>query len=69
MQGFDVTVTLIEAIKEKLEIKGALMGREDGNVILSLKGRLVKIPVQNVLEVRLPKPKFEAGDEEIRKLR
>jgi hypothetical protein len=45
------------------------MGRYDGFVVLNLKGRLLKIPVDIVQKVSLPKPRFEIDDKEIKKLR
>ncbi len=53
---------------ETKEIEGTLVGRDDTHIRLSLKGRIVRIQRNQVVEVRLPKPKFENDDYEIRKL-
>ena len=64
-----MTVNMKEEYKKKTTFEGNLIGRKDGQVILSMKGRLIKLPCELILEVRLPKPKFEPEDAEIRKLK
>ena len=68
-KGFNVAVTTTEIYKKKTVFEGTLVERTDENVCISLKGRIVKVPRDLVLDVRLPKPKYESTDTEMRKLR
>mmetsp|Transcript_26296 Transcript_26296/g.26548 ORF Transcript_26296/g.26548 Transcript_26296/m.26548 type:complete len:283 (+) Transcript_26296:238-1086(+) len=68
-RAFPVTVTTTEEYKKKTRFEGTLVERTEDKVIISLKGRLVRIPRHLVSEVRLPKSKFETTDKEMRKLR
>ena len=68
-QGFPVIVTTSELFKKKTQFEGTLQERNEEHVVISAKGRIVKIPVAIVSRVELPKPKFEPTDSEIRKLR
>jgi len=68
-RGFPVTVTVKEEFKKKRQFEGTLLERDDEHVLLSLKGRVVKIPRALVEVVSLPKPKYESTDTEMRKLR
>lgn len=68
-KGFNVAVTTTETYKKKTVFEGTLVERTDENVCISLKGRIVKVPRDLVLDVRLPKPKYESTDTEMRKLR
>jgi len=68
-RGFPVVVTVKEEYKKKMRFEGTLLERDDENVLLSLKGRVVKIPRTLVDQVCLPKPRYEATDSEMRKLR
>lgn len=61
-KGFDVTVTTTEEFKKKTSFAGSLLGRDDEDVLLNLKGRTIKIPRPIVESVRLPNAKSEAGD-------
>jgi hypothetical protein len=45
------------------------MERGEDSVVLSIRGRLLKLPRSLVAQVALPKSKFEPNDFEIRKLR
>ena len=45
------------------------MKREEESVSISVKGRLVKIPLEIVDSVRLKKMKYEAHDQEMSKLK
>lgn len=68
-KGFNVAVTTTEIYKKKTVFEGTLVERTDENVCISLKGRIVKVPRDLILDVRLPKPKYESTDTEMRKLR
>lgn len=68
-KGFTVAVTTSEIYRKKTTFEGTLVERSGDNVCISLKGRPVKIPRDIITEVRLPKPKYEATDTEMRKLR
>ena len=68
-KGFNVAVTTTETYKKKTVFEGTLVERTDENVCISLKGRIVKVPRDLILDVRLPKPKYESTDTEMRKLR
>ena len=57
-----------EPIQNKMTLEGTLVGRNSENVQISMKGRKVNIPRQQVTEVRLPKSKNEPSDKEIKKL-
>ena len=68
-QGFPVIVTLNQEFRKKLVFEGSLQERTDEHIIISIKGRILKIPRDLVDRVELPKPQFEPNDPEIRKLR
>eukprot|EP01035_Chromulina_nebulosa_P019581 gene19581-25484_t len=68
-KGFTVTVTMTEDYKNNKEFKGNLIGRSDGLVSISMKGRIKKLPWNQIVEVRLPKTKYEPTDYEIKKLK
>ena len=68
-RGFPVVVTVKEEYKKKRQFEGTLVDRDDENVQLSLKGRIVKIPRTLVDTVSLPKARYESTDSEMRKLR
>lgn len=68
-KGFMVAVTTLEIYKKKNSFEGTLVERNSDDVCISLKGRIVKIPRELVDQVRLPKPKYEPTDTEMRKLR
>jgi ribosome maturation factor RimP len=68
-QGFPVIVTTSELFKKKTSFEGTLQVRDEESVVISVKGRIVKIPVGIVSKVELPKAKFEPNDYEIKKLR
>ena len=68
-QGFPVIVSLKQEFRKKLIFEGSLQEKTDEHVIISIKGRILKIPLELVDRVELPKPKFEPNDPEIRKLR
>ena len=61
-KGFPVTVTTSEEYKKKINFDGNVIGRDDTHVILSLKGRLIKIPRGIVASVKLPKSQHESTD-------
>ena len=68
-KGFPVTVTTSEEYKKKTSFEGNVIGRDDTHVILSLKGRLIKIPRSIIASVKLPKSKHESTDYEMQKLK
>lgn len=68
-QGFPVSVTMSEPHKKQMQFDGTLHSRDSEYVTLTLKGRLVRLPRSQVLRVALPPSRFEATDEQIRKLR
>jgi ribosome maturation factor RimP len=68
-KGFLVTVTTTEEYKKKTKFEGTLVERLEDVVSISQKGRIVKIPRELIDQVRLPKPKYEPTDTEMRKLR
>jgi ribosome maturation factor RimP len=68
-KGFPVTVTTSEEYKKKINFDGNVIGRDDTHVILSLKGRLIKIPRGIVASVKLPKSQHESTDYEMQKLK
>ena len=68
-KGFMVAVTTTEIFRKKTVFEGTLVDRSVDTVCISLKGRPIKIPRDIISEVRLPKPKYEATDTEMRKLR
>ena len=68
-KGFPVTVTTTEEHKKKKSFEGSLIERTDKHVVVSQKGRIVKVPREIIDKVSLPKPKFEQNDDEIRKMR
>ena len=68
-KGFTVAVTTKELFKKKTLFEGTLVERTDECVFISQKGRPIRIPRDVVAEVRLPKPKYESTDSEMRKLR
>ena len=68
-KGFPVIVSTIEEYKKKTTHEGTLVKREDGHVNISIKGRLLKIPLDIVDSVKLKKMKYEANDREMSKLK
>jgi ribosome maturation factor RimP len=68
-KGFNVAVTTKEIYKKKTLFEGTLVERNEHDVCISLKGRIVKVPRDLVAAVRLPKPKYESTDTEMKKLR
>lgn len=64
-----MVVTMKEAFPGKHQYEGSLHSRDQEHVSLSLKGRMIKLPRESVLSVKLPPPKYEGTDAEIRKLR
>ena len=68
-QGFPVIVSLKQEFRKKSIFEGSLQERTDEHVVISIKGRILRIPLGLVDRVELPKPKFEPYDVEIRKLR
>lgn len=68
-RGFPIAVKTKEEYKKKTLFEGSLVERDDEHVLLSLKGRIVKIPRDLIDTVSLPKSKFESTDTEMRKLR
>ena len=68
-KGFMVAVSTTEIYKKKTIFEGTLVQRTADDVCISLKGRIIKVPRVLVNEVRLPKPKYEITDTEMRKLR
>ena len=68
-KGFMVAISTTEIYKKKTLFEGTLVERSADSVCLSLKGRIVKIPRELIFEVKLPKPKYESTDTEMRKLR
>ena len=58
-----------EEYKKKTAHEGTLVKREDGYVSISIKGRLMKIPLDIIDSVRLKKMKYEANDREMSKLK
>ena len=68
-KGFTVSVTTTEIFKKKTAFEGTLVERTEDYVSISQKGRLIKVPRTIIAEVRLPKPKYESTDTEMRKLR
>ena len=67
--GFPVIVSTTEGYKNKMTHEGTLVKREKEGVSISVKGRLVKIPLEIVDSVRLKKMKYEAHDQEMSKLK
>ena len=68
-KGFTVSVSTTEIFKKKTAFEGTLVERTEEYVSISQKGRLIKVPRNVIAEVRLPKPKYESTDTEMRKLR
>lgn len=68
-KGFTVTVSTTEIYRKKTMFEGTLVERNADDVCISLKGRIVKIPRTVVNQVKLPKPKYESTDTEMRKIR
>lgn len=68
-KGFTVTVSTTEIYRKKTLFEGTLVERNADDVCISLKGRIVKIPRTVVNQVKLPKPKYESTDTEMRKIR
>ena len=60
-KGFDVTVRTLNPIEggEERIIEGRLQERTTTDVVINVKGRMVKIPWHLVGEVRLPPAKSE----------
>jgi len=67
-KGFPVIATTTTEFKKKTKFEGTLVERTEAAVVLSLKGRVVKIPRDLIDQVRLPDPKYEDTDNEIHKL-
>ena len=67
--GFPVIVSTAEEYKKKMEHEGTLVKREDEFVSISIRGRLMRIPIDVVHSVRLKKMKYEANDWEMSKLK
>lgn len=61
-RGFPVVATTTEPFKKKTQWEGTLIGRDAEFVSVNLKGRVQKIPIELVEEVRLPDPQRENGD-------
>jgi len=68
-RGFPIAVRVKQEYKKKMLFEGTLVERDENNVLVSLKGRIVKIPRELIETVSLPKSKFESTDTEMRKLR
>lgn len=68
-RGFPIAVKMKEEYKKKVIFEGTLVERDEEHVLLSLKGRIVKLPRELIDIVSLPKSKFESTDSEMRKLR
>ena len=68
-KGFTVTVSTTEIYRKKTLFEGTLVERNTDDVCISLKGRIIKIPRNLVNQVKLPKPKYESTDTEMRKIR
>ena len=68
-KGFTVSVSTTEIYRKKTLFEGTLVERNTDDVCISLKGRIIKIPRAVVNQVRLPKPKYESTDTEMRKIR
>ena len=68
-RGFPIAVQMKEEYKKKVSFEGTLVERDEVHVLLSLKGRIVKLPRNLIDIVSLPKSKFESTDSEMRKLR
>ncbi|MGC9502205.1 ribosome maturation factor RimP [Baaleninema sp.] len=52
-KGFSVTVTTTEPYKGHTQWNGQLVRRDDTSVQLSCKGRIVSVPRESIVEVRL----------------
>jgi ribosome maturation factor RimP len=63
------SVSTIEPYKKKTVFDGTLIERTETDVVLSLKGRIVKIPRDVIAQVTLAKSKYEPTDYEMRKMR
>ena len=61
-KGFGVVVTTSEPFKNKTAWEGTLVGRDEKELTINLKGRLQKIPTELIAEVRLPDASYEPGD-------
>ena len=59
-KGFPITVTFHETFKKKDEITGSLHDRDDEILSVNCKGRIVKVPLSNVKEVRLVQDQTQA---------
>ena len=57
--GFDVTVATKDPFKSNRVIEGKLVSRDGIEVKVNVKGRTVRVPLDLVKEVRLPKAKKE----------
>jgi ribosome maturation factor RimP len=68
-KGFTVTVSTTEIYRKKTLFEGTLVERNADDVCISLKGRILKIPRTLINQVKLPKPKYESTDTEMRKIR
>lgn len=56
-RSFGVTVVLKKEFKRKMEFKGTLVERTVDEVRINLKGRIIGIPRDNILDVKLDKTK------------
>ena len=61
-------ITTSEDINNKKFLEGTLVGRTEDHVLISVRGKKMKIPRNIVAEVKLPKFKTESSDQEIKKL-
>lgn len=59
-KGFPITVTFYEPFKKKTEITGSLHDRDEELLSVNCKGRIVKVPISNVKEVRLVQDQTQA---------
>ena len=62
-QGFPIIIETTEIYKKKTEFEGTLKERTDEHVLISLKGRIVKLPRNIIKVVKLFESKYEADDE------
>ena len=63
-KGFDVICEFVDPKKKnskRPQISGRLVERNEDTTIINIKGRMKKIPNENVISVRLPKAKKEKG--------
>lgn len=55
-RGFPVLVRLLSASGSPSERQGLLLGRDERDVLLNVRGRRLRLPRQQVLQVRLTSP-------------